>query len=71
MGENEFSWLGDHKKVVDNEEKYLNMQFEACIYSTSHENEEKVIFLIRNRSFSDLTAVNMQKSSYSPYKNCR
>ena len=60
-----FPGLVTNKKVVENDEYYLNMKFEACKYGISQENEEKVIFFIRNRSFLDLTAVNMQKSSYS------
>ena len=66
-----FPGLVTNKEVVDNEEKYLNMQFEACIYSISRENEEKVNFFIRNHSFCDLTAVNMRKSPYSLYKSRR
>ena len=66
-----FPGLVTNKKVVDNGEKYLNMQFKAVIYSISQENEEKVIFFIRNHSFLDLTAVNMQKTSYSLYISCR
>ena len=40
-----FPDLGVNKKVVDNDENYPNLKFEACTYSTSQENKQKVIFL--------------------------
>ena len=42
---------GVNGKVVDNHLINISGKFEACIYSISHENEEKVIFFIRNHSF--------------------
>ena len=37
--------LNPNRKVVDNDENYLYMKFEACTSSISQENEEKVFFL--------------------------
>jgi hypothetical protein len=43
--------LAISEEVVGNVKSYLNMNFERCIYSICRENEEKLIFFIRNRSF--------------------
>ena len=42
---------GVNRKVVDNHLVNISGKFEPCIYSIFRENEEKLIFFIRNHSF--------------------
>ena len=42
---------GVNRKVVDNHLINISGKFEPCIYSIFRENEEKLIFFIRNHSF--------------------
>ena len=46
-----FLELGVNKKVVGSVESYLDMKFQPKNFTRSRENEEKLIFFIRNHSF--------------------
>ena len=45
MGEDEFSRPWCHRKVVDDVENYLNMQFQPKVMTRSRENDQKPHFL--------------------------